>query len=114
VPPRFGASARCLLLSAGLTARQMLRSGITGGRYHICRIMTLDLTDDEKAALARLLRSTIDDARYPHSARLVTLRAICTARKGLRPRNSTSRAGCDGAHRARPFYDRNVGADEPL
>jgi hypothetical protein len=38
--------------------------------------MTLDLTDDETAALARLLRCTIDEDRYPLSPRLATLRAI--------------------------------------
>jgi hypothetical protein len=38
--------------------------------------MTLDLTDDETAALARLLRNTIDEARFPLSPRLVPLKAI--------------------------------------
>jgi hypothetical protein len=31
--------------------------------------MTLDLTDDETAALLRLLRSMIDEDRYPLSPR---------------------------------------------
>jgi hypothetical protein len=35
--------------------------------------MTLDLTDDEKRALARLLRRAIDDDRYPVSPRLAPL-----------------------------------------
>jgi hypothetical protein len=39
-------------------------------------MMTLDLTDDEVAALARLLRNTIDDDRYPLSPRLGLLKAI--------------------------------------
>jgi hypothetical protein len=38
--------------------------------------MELDLTDDETAALARLLKSTIDADRYPLSARIQTLKAI--------------------------------------
>ncbi len=38
--------------------------------------MTLDLTDDETAALARLLRRTIDEDRYPLSPRLAPLKAI--------------------------------------
>jgi hypothetical protein len=39
-------------------------------------IMTLDLTDDETAALAQLLRRTIDEDRYPLSPRLALLEAI--------------------------------------
>jgi hypothetical protein len=38
--------------------------------------MTLDLTDDETAYLAQLLRSTIENSRYPLSPRLAPLRAI--------------------------------------
>jgi len=38
--------------------------------------MTLDLTDDEAAALARVLRRVIDDDRFPHSPRMAPLRAI--------------------------------------
>jgi hypothetical protein len=38
--------------------------------------MTLDLTDDEKVALVRLLRRAIDEARYPLSPRLDPLKAI--------------------------------------
>jgi hypothetical protein len=38
--------------------------------------MPLDLTDDETAALARLLSKTIDGARYPLSPRILTLKAI--------------------------------------
>jgi hypothetical protein len=38
--------------------------------------MTLDLTDDETAALTQLLRRTIDEDRYPLSPRLAPLRAI--------------------------------------
>ena len=38
--------------------------------------MTLDLTDEEIATLARLLSQTIDSDRYPLSPRIQTLRAI--------------------------------------
>jgi hypothetical protein len=38
--------------------------------------MVLDLTEEETAALARLLRRTIDDDRYPLSLRIQTLKAI--------------------------------------
>jgi hypothetical protein len=38
--------------------------------------MILDLTDEETAALAWLLTKTIDDDRYPLSARIQTLKAI--------------------------------------
>jgi hypothetical protein len=38
--------------------------------------MTLDLTDDETAALVRLLRHAIDEDRYPLSPRLAPIRAI--------------------------------------
>jgi hypothetical protein len=40
------------------------------------QIMPLDLTDDETAALERLLRETIDGDRYPLSQRVLTLKAI--------------------------------------
>jgi hypothetical protein len=38
--------------------------------------MPLDLTNDETAALARLLSETIDGDRYPLSLRILTLKAI--------------------------------------
>jgi hypothetical protein len=38
--------------------------------------MNLDLTDEEAAALARLLSNTIDDDRFPFSPRIQTLKAI--------------------------------------
>jgi len=38
--------------------------------------MTLDLTDDEKAALLRELDQIITDDRYPLSPRIVMLKAI--------------------------------------
>jgi hypothetical protein len=44
--------------------------------------MTLDLTEDETAALARLLTNTIDADRYPLSSRIRTLQEI---RDKIRP-----------------------------
>jgi hypothetical protein len=38
--------------------------------------MMLDLTDEETAALARLLSQTIDNDRYPLSPRVQTLKTI--------------------------------------
>ena len=38
--------------------------------------MTLDLTDEETAALERLLGETINADRYPLSPRILTLKAI--------------------------------------
>jgi hypothetical protein len=38
--------------------------------------MNLDLTDEQRAALARLLTETIDGDRFPHSPRIQTLKAI--------------------------------------
>jgi hypothetical protein len=38
--------------------------------------MTLDLTDDEAAALAKHLRQTLDYARFPYAPRLDPLKAI--------------------------------------
>jgi hypothetical protein len=38
--------------------------------------MTLDLTKDEKLALATELKRTIDGDRYPFRARILTLKAI--------------------------------------
>jgi hypothetical protein len=49
-------------------------------------MMTLDLTDDETAALARLLRHTIDEARYPLSPRLAPLKAILAKLEPPEPR----------------------------
>jgi hypothetical protein len=46
-----------------------------GKRTHL-PVMVLDLTEEETDALARLLRRTIDDDRYPLSPRVQTLKAI--------------------------------------
>jgi hypothetical protein len=40
------------------------------------QVMNLDLTDEETAALTRLLSQTIDANRYPLSPRIQTLKAI--------------------------------------
>ena len=48
--------------------------------------MQLDLTDDETAALTPLLKHTIDNDRYPLSARLYPLRAILAKLEPPKPR----------------------------
>jgi hypothetical protein len=47
-------------------------------RFYVClaAMMTLDLTDDEKLALAAELKRTIAEDRYPLSPRIRTLKAI--------------------------------------
>lgn len=56
-------------------------------------VMTLDLTEDEAAALARLLTNTIDADRYPLSPRIQLLKGILakirpeSAREPLPPLN---------------------------
>jgi hypothetical protein len=49
-------------------------SGATEAPYRV--IMTLDLTGDEAAALARCLRHVIEDDRFPLAPRLEPLKAI--------------------------------------
>jgi hypothetical protein len=46
------------------------------GKRTYLPLMMLDLTQEETEALARLLRRTIDDDRYPLSPRVQTLKAI--------------------------------------
>src|SRR3979411_1650299 len=46
-----------------------------GKRTHL-PVMMLDLTEEETDALARLLRRTIDDDRYPLSPRIQMLKAL--------------------------------------
>ena len=65
--------------------------------------MVLDLSDDEAAALAQLLRRTINDDPYPLSPRLVPLKAILARldppgppsgpAPPLQPRDAPSSAG---------------------
>jgi hypothetical protein len=45
--------------------------------------MALDLSDDEKLALARLLIRTIEVDRYPVSPRIRTLKTLISRRSGL-------------------------------
>jgi hypothetical protein len=49
-------------------------------------IITLDLSDDEKAALAQLLRRTIDENRYALSPRPAPMRAILAKLEPPKPR----------------------------
>ena len=69
--------------------------------------MTLDLTDDEAAALAGFLRRAIDEDRYPLSPRLALLKAILakleppTARVEPRPPLSASAAPAAAKRRIR-------------
>jgi hypothetical protein len=55
--------------------------------YHA--VTNLDLTADETAALARFLRSAIDDNRYPLSPRLAPLRTIFEKLEQPAPRPET-------------------------
>jgi hypothetical protein len=50
-----------------------------------------DLSDDEAQALIRLLRRTLDDARYPHASRLHPLKAVLAKLKPSRPADRPSR-----------------------
>jgi hypothetical protein len=62
--------------------------------------MTLDLTEDEKLALAALLKRTLEDDRYPLSPRLRPLKSILAK---LEPRDlllTLSRAEAIKAFRA--------------
>jgi hypothetical protein len=56
--------------------------------YHA--IMTLELSDDETAALAQLLRRTIDDDPYPFWPRLAPLKAILAKIEPPQPRPELS------------------------
>ena len=51
--------------------------------------MTLDLTDDEKLALAAELKRTIAEDRYPLSPRIRTLEAILAK---IEPQSTVTRA----------------------
>jgi hypothetical protein len=42
--------------------------------------MNIDLSNEETAALARLVSTTIDDDRYPHSQRIMTLGVLAKIR----------------------------------
>ena len=47
---------------------------------------TLDLTDEEEAALIRLLEQTVGDARFPYVPRLAPLKTILEKLVPLTPR----------------------------
>ena len=69
--------------------------------------MVLDLTEDEKVSLVRLLRHAIDDDPFPHAPRLDPLKAILAKldppapqpeslpplKSGMTPRRGISRRG---------------------
>jgi hypothetical protein len=79
-----------------------LRGGRT--RHHWltappAKVMNVDLTDEEAAALARLLRGTIDADRYPLSPRVKTWQAIPEKIEPLSVRAPLSRISM--RHRAR-------------
>jgi len=69
--------------------------------------MNLDLTDEETAALARLLSKTIDADRYPLSPRVQMLKAILAkirpepAREPLPPRKNYAPPRATAAKRRR-------------
>ena len=65
---------------------QNFEAETTEHRDTISRCMQLHPTDDEKRALAELLRSTIANARYPLSPRLAPLRAILARLEPREPR----------------------------
>jgi hypothetical protein len=50
------------------------------------RVTTLDLTDEEEAALIRLLEQTVEDARFPYTPRLGPLKTILEKLVPPRPR----------------------------
>ena len=56
-----------------------------GQRHHLAG-MTLDLTDEEAAALTRHLRQTIDYTRFPYAPRLDPLKAILAKLEPPKPR----------------------------
>ena len=55
--------------------------------------MTLDLTDEETAALERLLSETINGDRYPLSPRILTLKAILAKIRPERCASPSRRCG---------------------
>jgi hypothetical protein len=48
--------------------------------------MTLDLTDEEEAALIRLLQQAVEDARFPYVPRLAPLKTILEKLASSKPR----------------------------
>src|SRR5690348_2307392 len=75
---RRGSQSVRAVLSRYEHARLCCRSAPTGRHWLrvYLGVMTLDLSDDEAAALTRLLTNTIDADHYPLSPRIQTLKAI--------------------------------------
>ena len=61
--------------------------------------MTIDLSEEETEALARLLRNAIDDDRYPLSPRVQTWKAILGKREPLPPYEPPSKGRYRGRNR---------------
>ena len=55
--------------------------------------MVLDLTDDKRAAIVRLLKRTLDTDRYPLVPRLAPLKSILAKLEPPRPREPRP-SGC--------------------
>jgi hypothetical protein len=72
--------SRSAIVSTGYTCydtrRRKTPAAVAAHRLPYDRMMTLDLTDDEKVALVRLLRHAIDDDPFPHAPRLDPLKTI--------------------------------------
>ena len=91
-------SARCRSAMSRLIA---FLSCAERGLAANCGVMTLDLTEEETAALARLLTNTIDADRYPLSRRIQLLKGILAKirpepeRQPLPERSVTSRRAVD-------------------
>ena len=64
--------------------------------------MQLDLTDDEHAALVRLLKHALDNDRFPHAPPRAPLKAILAKLAPPKPREPRSppRVSATPSHRA--------------
>jgi len=71
--------------------------------------MTADLTDDDKAILAKLLRDTIERDRFPLSPRMRSFKAILAKLDPPAPRANT---GAKAAGRAQHGADAEAAAVE--
>jgi hypothetical protein len=79
----------------------MLGNMVAGAARSYIPGMTLDLTDDEAAALAKHLRHAIDEARYPLAPWLDPLKAILAKLEPPAPRSEPPpllRRGMGPAH----------------
>jgi uncharacterized membrane protein YccC len=75
--------------------------------------MTLDLTDEEAAALTKHLRQALDDARYPLAPRLYPLKAILAEPPAPQPELPPALTRHGAARRARADGDGKTGARSP-